>query len=328
MKLVASRSLFLGALVGVLAACGSAAPDDSRLDPGQAGAGGAGATGPGGGSTAGSSTGGFDSGGAGGFNAGGSGQVSDCETGIGQSIFVVSSEKALLSFDPLTSKFTLIGTLACPAGALSSPFSMAVARTGTAFVLYDNGNIFKVSTKDASCTTSGFKPNQGGFKTFGMGYVSDAAGSNGETLFIMDGSAAGVGSNKGLASVSGAGAVTPIGQFDGGLAGRSGEVTGTGDGRLFGFFVDITSASKTSVAEIDKTTGHVLSNVPQTLPTINAWAFAHWGGSFYLFNGNGSSPSRVDKYTPGVGTKQVVANAGYRIVGAGVSTCAPVVEPK
>ena len=127
--------------------------------------------------------------------------------------------------------------------------------------------------------------------------------------------------------------LTTVKPFDATLAGRSGEVTGTGDGRLFGFFVDTMDASKTSVAEVDKTTAKTLSNTKQNLPTINAWAFAFWGGSFYLFNGTGSSPSRVHKYTPATPsapatTTQVVADAGYRIVGAGVSTCAPLVEPQ
>ena len=206
---------------------------------------------------------------------------------------------------------------------MSTPFSMAVNRAGVAYVLYDDGNIYKASTKDASCTSSGYKPNQQGWSTFGMGYVSDSAGSSAETLFVMDGS---TGSGKGLGYISASGALTPVGQFDK-LAGRSGEVTGTGDGKLFGFFVDITDASKTTVAEVEKTNAKILSDVKQGLPSINAWAFAHWGGSFYLFNGTGSEPSRVNKYTPGKGTTLVVPNAGYRIVGAGVSTCAPTVEP-
>lgn len=241
---------------------------------------------------------------------------------VGRVIFVVSNENMLLSFDPKTLAFSKIGALKCPVGFGDSPFSMAVDRTGMAFVLFQSGNIYKVSTTDASCSASGYKPSQLGWDRFGMGYVSDAAGSESETLFVIDGSNIGGGANKGLGKISSAGLLSSVGQFDMGLAGRTAEVTGLGDGRLFAFFV---GDSGSSVAEIDKGTGKVVSNEPQALPSISAWAFAHWGGSFYLFNGDGG-PSKVHKYTPGKGTTQVVADAGYSIVGAGVSTCAPTTE--
>ena len=294
--------------------CGSAA-DKSTFDDGN-GAAGQGQFAGGSGGSAGAG-GGFQ-------NTGGSttGDPPLCGD-VGQSIFVVSSpDSNLLRFDPKALTFTKIGKLNCASGGLATPFSMAIRRDGSAYILYDNGRIYRASTKDASCADSGYTPNQQGISQFGMGYVSDGPGSSAETLFIMDNGA------SGLAKIPDDGKLVKVAQFDGGLAGRSGEVTGTGEGRLFGFFVDITNAKKTSVAEIDKTSGHVISNEQQNLPAISAWAFAHWGGSFYLFNGGGTGNSRVDKFTPGKGTAQVVANAGYRIVGAGVSTCAPITDPE
>lgn len=245
---------------------------------------------------------------------------------VGKVIFVVSDNNTLLKFDPAAHSFSTIGQLKCPASFGDTPFSMAVDRAGTAFVLYQSGNIFKVSTENAACKTSGYNPNQLGWARFGMAYVSDAAGSNSETLYVIDGTGlSGSNANKGLGKISQGGQLSAIGQFDQGLAGRTAEVTGLGDGRLFAFFVD-SSKNTSSVAEVDKNTGKVISDKSQPLAKINAWAFAHWGGSFYLFNGDGISPSHVHKYTPGKGTTQVVANAGYTIVGAGVSTCAPTTE--
>ncbi|MCC6648780.1 MAG: hypothetical protein IT374_24845 [Polyangiaceae bacterium] len=268
-------------------------------------------------------SGGASAGAGGGFQSQGGGSSTttpSCDE-VGASIFVVSSPNSnLLKFDPKTYTFTQIGKLSCGAG-LATPFSMAIRRDGNAYILHSNGRIYRASTKDASCVDSGYSPNQQGFSQFGMGYVSDGPGSQAETLFVMDSGAAG------LAKIPDDGKLVKVAQFDGGLAGRSGEVTGTGEGRLFGFFVDVANAKKTSVAEIDKATGHVISNVAQGLPQISAWAFAHWGGSFYLFNGSGGG-SRVHKYTPGKGTTQVVADAGQSIVGAGVSTCAPIAEPE
>lgn len=99
-------------------------------------------------------------------------------------IYVVDSDNRLLSFNPRDGKyeFKLIGTLSCPAGSSfgggkATPFSMAVDRQARAWVLYSSGEIFWVSTTDASCKSSGFAKNQSSFETFGMGFVSDAEGS-------------------------------------------------------------------------------------------------------------------------------------------------------
>ena len=313
----AASVLFASTLV-VLAACSSAGGTPSNAFPdGASGSSAGGGSIVGGGGAGGTKAMGAGGSGILGATGGASGATDPCGD-VGKRVYVVSSNDELVSFDPQTLSFALIGKIKCPSGG--HPFSMAVDRTGLAFVLFDDGNIFWVSTADASCKASGYQPGQQGFSQFGMGYVSDAVGSTAETLYVIDDGA------QGLASIDHQGQLKKIGQFDK-LAAKSGEVTGTGDGRLFGFFVDITDPSKTSVAEIDKTNAKVISNVPQSLPTINAWAFAHWGGSFYLFDGTGSESSRVDKFTPGKGTMNVVANAGYRIVGAGVSTCAPTKEP-
>ena len=57
---------------------------------------------------------------------------------------------------------------------------------------------------------------------------------------------------------------------------------------------------------------------------VNAWAFAHWGGRFFIFvtgsDGLGSTVRMVDKAGD---YKVLMENLPYQIVGAGVSTCAP-----
>src|SRR5205807_1146112 len=99
-------------------------------------------------------------------------------------IYVVDLDKRLSSFDPTTLKFTDIGTLSCSAGIGATPFSMAVDRSATAWILYSSGQIFKVNTANATCVTTQFPPHQTGFDQFGMGFVSDSAGSTDETLFV------------------------------------------------------------------------------------------------------------------------------------------------
>ena len=67
------------------------------------------------------------------------------------------------------------------------------------------------------------------------------------------------------------------------------------------------------------------------LELTNAFAFAFWGGDFYFFTEYGGFPvtSRVTRLDhDGDGTLTTVnTNAPIREVGAGVSTCAPIVPP-
>ena len=61
---------------------------------------------------------------------------------------------------------------------------------------------------------------------------------------------------------------------------------------------------------------------------IRDWAFAQWGGVFYVFvttdNGTGVTNSTVRSIDRATGTYKVeLSNLPYNIDGAGVSTCAP-----
>jgi hypothetical protein len=246
-------------------------------------------------------------------------------------VYVVDQTFRLLSFDPLlaetpTDPFTLIGTLSCPSAG-ATPFSMSVDRTGTAWVLYSDGQIYNVSTLDASCEATTFQANQttpdgASWTVFGMGFVSDAEGSNDETLFI-----ASAGGSGGLGSIdTDTLAITSVGPMEGGSE-LSPELTGTGAGALYGYYP---GAVTTFISEIDKTTAlrGETWDMPGLGGGVNAWAFAHWGGRFYVFvtvDGN-SQVLLVDPEQGGT-TTTLLQSLPYTIVGAGVSTCAPIVIP-
>lgn len=231
-------------------------------------------------------------------------------------IYVVTEQNDLLSFSPPTLTFKPIGKLSCNAG-FATPFSMGVARNGTAWVLFSDGRIFNVSTTNAACTPTSYVPGQNGWTTFGMGFVSDSPGSAAEALYVADYD------GGGLAKIDTSTLkLSYVGPWDK-LSG-SAELSGTGDARLFGFW----EGSTVTVAEIDKSTGHILTTHPQPSVTIGSgWAFAHWGGSFWLFTAP-SGTSQVDQFDPATNTtKTVKTGLGYVVVGAGVSTCAPTVMP-
>jgi hypothetical protein len=348
------------ALSTAFVACSANNPSSVFADPeATAGTGGTGgaqaAAGAGSDTAAGSAGEGSGEGGAGGDQgtAGSTGIEIDPGNGtsacgeLGSYVFVVSDASDLLRFRPQEGTFEKIGTIKCPTKSSSStPFSMSVDRHGKAWINYsggDAGQVFLVDTETAACEKSPYDSSYAiskGWKNFGMAFVADGNGGAGETLYLSDATnfAVGVlGKDQGLARVNpDDGKIEPIDQFsDSTIVKRGGlDLSGRGDGKLFAFVVDGAAQGSPLVAEVDKENATILSTVNQTsLPkSITAWAFAHWGGSLYLFHAEGSlfgdGKSQVSKYTPDVGTELVLEKTPYRIVGAGVSTCAPLAPPK
>lgn len=242
----------------------------------------------------------------------------DCVDPNSTLVYLVTESHALFSFDPSSRVFRRIGSLACP-GTTADPFSMAVDRKGVAYVLFSDGQLFRASTKTGSCVSANYPVGQKNFATFGMGFASDQGGPS-ETLYV-----AGDGRQnhaKGLARIDVLTRIlTPIGEFAPAI--DQAELTGTGDGHLYAFYTKAT-APGSFIGDINKLNGHVSGEAP--LPTVelgSAWAFAAWGGDFYTFTAPnlGSSVTRVSIKDGSVTPWTTLDNE--RVVGAGVSTCAP-----
>ena len=272
-----------------------------------------------------------DSGGTGGMLGGetpGTPKAPGC-TDAAKLVYVVSDQMDLYSFQPDTLIFTKVGTLNCPGAGTAVPNSMAVDRSGAAWVNYSDGSLFKVSTADASCTATKFSPGQHGFVRFGMAFSSNSAGSNDETLYVcgISDSIIGVAMGKGMATIDlGSMTLAPIADFTGTLKGKGAELTGSGDAHLFGFFTTTPAA----YAEIDMKSAATPS--PQSLQGVStgtAWAFSFWGGDFWFYTANlaSSDVTRLKKATDN-SISVVKSQIGFRIVGAGVSTCAPTTPTK
>ena len=100
------------------------------------------------------------------------------------------------------------------------------------------------------------------------------------------------------------------------------ELTGTGDGRLFGWSPN-SQGSGSRLVEIDRSNAKVLAANNLQIGTPNdAFAFAFWGGDFWIFTSQGG-PTTVTKYDPGTTKESTATTTSVQIVGAGVSTCAP-----
>ncbi|MFO0761745.1 MAG: hypothetical protein U0359_35205 [Byssovorax sp.] len=263
--------------------------------------------------------GGFGFGGSGGTNQGGAPPTCAEET---QFVYTLAANNGLYKFDPPTTEFTYVGTLDCPSD-FNSPFSMAVDRDGQAWVVFTDGSLYKVDTKNGHCTATSFQPGQHGFTTFGMGFSSNGVGTTDETLYVSESSFGGA--TLGLATIDlKTMTLTPIGGYDK-LQARA-EMTGTGDAKLYGAF----EGSPYIVAQVDKSNAHILDQAPQSAinypPGSSNFAFAFWGGDFWLFVGPGTSTD-VFHYKPSTGMTSFVKTVNMVIVGAGVSTCAPFKPP-
>jgi hypothetical protein len=239
----------------------------------------------------------------------------------GRFVYLLDLQRKLLRLEPGELRIQEVGTLTCDPAR--SPVSMSVDRDGVAWVLYEDGRLYHVSTRDATCTPTSFVPGQQGFEVFGMGFVSLTAGSDEETLYVaggawddfVPGGAARLG-RVDPASLS----LAPIGALTGWP-----ELTGTGAGELWAFYPDSTPAA---VVQLDRETAaplraFALDGVDTT--DFSNWAFAFWGGQLHVFIQRQQDAStslwRLDPATGAV--TEALHETGYSIVGAGVSTCAP-----
>jgi hypothetical protein len=251
----------------------------------------------------------------------------DCQDAGITYIYLIGSNNALLRFDPTSLTYATIGTINCPIAQpqlMPTPYSMAVDRKGIAYIVYTDGELFRVSTKAASCKPTPFVVGQGGFSTeFGMGFSADV-NDPGETLFI-----AGRDTMELAALDTTTFKVTPIGTFSSPIG--EAELTGTGSAQLyaFGLVVQNNMTVALHLADIDKKTAAVIADAFVTVQSGSAqildWAFAYWGGDFYFFTSTDGAQSIVSRYHPGgpLALPVVATILTSAIVGAGVSTCAP-----
>lgn len=234
----------------------------------------------------------------------------DC-TETSDLIYVVDRDNSMLYlFDPDSRQFTPQGRLACGGG---SPGSMAVSRSGTAYVRYSDESLYAVDLATLSCSRTDYRsPN--GFGSFGMGYATDDGETWRDELYIADADRVG-------RLDTGSWELSLLGSMP-----SQSELTGNSAGELWAF---LPLESPAALAELDKDTGAELQRIRlngfPNLSDIDAFAFAAWGGEFWLFVRTYGMGSSTDVYRVGEDgvLQRVLEDVGFDVVGAGVSTCAP-----
>jgi hypothetical protein len=252
----------------------------------------------------------------------------DCPDAEALLVYTITDTNNLQSFNPDTNQFKDIGRIACPTDAPEdTPFSMAVDRKGIAYILFRDEHLYRVSTATGACIRTAYVPRQSNFALFGMGFATNANGPT-ETLYVAGDDNQGGAHNQKLGA-RGLARIAPdtftlsfVNDF---AAVNQPELTGTGDGRLYAFYKKTVRGGPPSfIGEIDTDTAAVVGERRfDTVDQGNAWAFAFWGGDFYMFHAPNGGGSHVTRWRPSDDSVTEVATTPLKIVGAGVSTCAP-----
>lgn len=251
-------------------------------------------------------------------------------------IHVVTTDGQLWAFDPLALEFELVADLGLLGGcATPVVFSMSVARSGEAWLQFTDGTLHTLDINaPVGCMATGFVPPPAlQIGNFGMGFVVPQREGGCDTLFGHRVSFGVDGPGVGLLFAIDPETVMVIDSQPTDFT--QAELSGTGDGRLFGF----AGSSPAKLVEFDPQDGSAISVLDlDGLELTSAFAFAAWGGDFYFFTVSDTDFSRSevnhldydDSDANGVQDLtellDVVPFVGT-ISGAGVSTCAPTEPP-
>lgn len=239
-----------------------------------------------------------------------------CDAGD-DSILLLNSDGELHEFDPETLNTRRRGALNC---AISFYNSMTVSRSGKVYLNSYFGDLYIADPDTLECEKTPFDASRVNFIRYGMGFsASDTP--EGETLFIAPRSDPETVDRLARIDLSDY-ELHVVGYFD--VPFPAAEVKGTSDGRLFLIHV-ANGIQSARLVEVDKETAELGAFVE--LPVhddYQAFDFVHWGGAFYVFISLvNEETSTVYRYTPELGTVEVLGSIPVVVVGAGVSTCAP-----
>ena len=236
----------------------------------------------------------------------------DCED-TSDLVYVIDKDsEELFLFHPDSLNLESLGVLDCD--YWSSPASMGVARDGFAYVRYADDTVYAVDLESMACTPTNYGDSPNNFGSFGMGYATQSANTWRDDLFVAN--------NDRLARLDDTTwTLEQLGRLP-----SQAELTGNAEGELWAF---LPLESPAELVKLDKNDGSVKKTI--TMPQfpdpydIDTFAFATWGGDFYLFvrlYGMGTSTD-VYRVDPSGKMTKVLENIGINVVGAGVSTCAP-----
>ncbi|MBP6633139.1 MAG: hypothetical protein KA297_27210 [Kofleriaceae bacterium] len=256
-----------------------------------------------------------------------------CEAQGVELVYVIDKVNTLHAFDPRAlpgEEFRRIGTLTCAAG--DSPFSMTVDRRGVGWVLYNSGRLFRVSVVTGACLRE-VTLDESVPTLFGQAFVRDVSAAPPLEVLMISVNDDRPSSRLGALDLSRRPASwRAIGPLPAGWI-YTPDLTTTADGRLFAYVPPAVSTPGDAglVQELSPRTGKPVSRAMKIATggeagSARAWALAHWGGTFYVFLtlDEDTRVYAVDRKTRA--SRLVRSGLPVPILGAGVSTCAPLLE--
>jgi hypothetical protein len=245
---------------------------------------------------------------------------------------VEESNERISKFDPTTGAFSTVGYIDCPgSNSFFKPFGMSIRRDGTGLVLYRDytdpnvtPKLFIFDTTTLACTATPWMP-QLGISFFAMAFSTDTMGGFDDRLFVAGATQPDATTLKLGTLDTTTWAISTISN----IAGWA-EITGNSDAELWSF---VATASPPRIDKLNKATGAVTQTfeIPSIDPGFPVlWSMVTWGGDFWIFlkrdidaatkvyqidGTNGSVKNTIDTNSVGIPRS---------VVGASVSTCAPV----
>ena len=200
------------------------------------------------------------------------------------------------------------------------PSSMAVARDGFIWIVYNDGHLYRLNPEDNSCTKTSFVPGQQSFDMkLGIAFSINARGGATDTLYACAG--------QGLAIIDPVSlSLTPVGSIPGFDTSYGCSLVGTPDGGLFAM---VSGAQGITVAQLDKATSVPISTktVSPPVPTIGVgYGLAAWGDDLLVFAEDQQQNGEYGAWryrTSDQSVDQVSQNIGMDVLMSAQSTCAP-----
>lgn len=238
-------------------------------------------------------------------------------------ILVLNHNGDAFRFDPVTYAFVPQALPACDVRANAEAFSMSRSRDGRTWRLYESGQLMVHPKADGGvCTQTPWEPGTAGAELFAMAFVASPGAA--ERLFLAGNEAPSWGRKPAVLMDMAPEDLVPTVRC---TLPSGPELTGSGDGRLWAF---LPFEAPPLLVAVDPATGalHDRLPLPELAGVPAAWSFAFHSGYIFIFLERSTDFStgvyRVDpRVNPPVLEQVVPHNTTLSIVGAAVSTCAP-----
>jgi hypothetical protein len=248
-----------------------------------------------------------------------------CTSEAARYLYLLGIDGHLHRYDPEGDVTEDLGKLPCAAPD-DVATGLTIDRAGILWsILVDNEGLRRIITIDPDtldCEHTSYSDPEGYFSFGGLAFVADAPGSAQESLYLGLQSGFDSANPLKLAKID---TDTMQVTLEGDLPFvendyyQMADFVGTGESRLFAFYV-----GEAVVAEIDVAAVSLVFEDSLGFTAGTAWAVTQWSGRLWLFSPNDAGSSQVRTYDLATQHVETISpNIGVLVSGAAVSTCAP-----